>query len=558
MLLLAHSAAKPFTDHPLIFNLHAVDHHHHLLSTSPSPACNAANRSPNAPRIPTPLPLPPLVTRASSHRPDPESHHAKRCTVVPAATVPTSSPRRLTLPIPLPIGLGLDTSAAAQRSLTSVSPPNPARSAPYLGDTAALAAGALSPDGYLLQPHFRRLTSGTRRPRKEPAARLWNPSNSTPRPNPALQKDRRRRRRPSTPPPPSVPINHPELSSAADANDTVGTGAPDYPLLTLPQVLHLRNTGSQRNSLPAERRASNDRRVSLPSSVRASYEGTRSQGPTPTRLEFELGRDEGRRSVREDRAEADKGTERITMATNQNEQAGQSYSQDLERGPDVMDPRRSTATMGDGIGSAVSSSNSSIMGEDVHADEEAWGPQHPCYPHLNPHVPLDSPEHTSTRIIRIKRDWMVRGDLAPTFSNLYPEILDPAGLSEQEFRRIIEKLNGELIPIFNPFSLRNVVDGVLGVVTGWLWDDFGLTAAKSRLNKLEKWIEDWNVINKAMGSIEGVTAPKLISLRRTGYMSLDIQIPDPEVAAAPSTSAGPGDSGTALPLESPSPVHAAA
>lgn len=288
-------------------------------------------------------------------------------------------------------------------------------------------------------------------------------------------------------------------------------------------MLHLRNTASQRNSLQAERRASNDRRVSLPSSVRASYEGTRSQGPTPTRLEFELGRDEERRSVREDCVEADKGTERITMATNQNEQAGQSYSQDLERGPDVMNPRHSAATMGDGIGSAVSSSNSSIMGEDVHADEEAWGPQHPCYPHLNPHVPLDSPENTSTRIIRIKRDWMVRGDLAPTFSNLYPEILDPAGLSEQEFRRIIEKLNGELIPIFNPFSLRNVVDGVLGVVTGWLWDDFGLTAAKSRLNKLEKWIEDWNVdMEKAMDSIEGATAPKLISLRRTGYMSVSV------------------------------------
>jgi hypothetical protein len=186
--------------------------------------------------------------------------------------------------------------------------------------------------------------------------------------------------------------------------------------------------------------------------------------------------------------------------------------------------------MGGGIGSAVSSSNSSIMGEDVHADEEAWGPQHPCYPHLNPHVPLESPEHTSTRIIRIKRDWMVRGDLAPTFSNLYPEILDPAGLSEQEFRRIIEKLNGELIPIFNPFSLRNVVDGVLGVVTGWLWDDFGLTAAKSRLNKLEKWIEDWNVdMEKAMGSIEGATAPKLISLRRTGYMSVSVRTTVPAV-----------------------------
>lgn len=207
--------------------------------------------------------------------------------------------------------------------------------------------------------------------------------------------------------------------------------------------------------------------------------------------------------------------------TVENEATGQSYSQDLEQGPDVMDPRRSTASMGDGIGSAISSSNSSIIGEDVHPDDEAWGPQHPCYPHLNPHVPLDSPEHSSTRIIRIKRDWMIRGDLAPTFSNLYPEILDPAGLSEQEFRRIVEKLNGELIPVFNPFSLRNVVDGVLGVVTGWLWDDFGLASAKSRLNKLEKWIEEWNIeMAKSMGSLDGAMAPKLISLRRTGYMSV--------------------------------------
>ena len=205
-----------------------------------------------------------------------------------------------------------------------------------------------------------------------------------------------------------------------------------------------------------------------------------------------------------------------------NEEAGQSYPRDLERGPDVMDPRHSTTSMGEGIGSAISSSNSSIMGEDVQPDDESWGPQHPCYPHINPHVPIDSPEHSSTRIIRIKRDWMIRGDLAPTFSNLYPEILDPAGLSEQEFRSIIDKLNGELIPIFNPFRLRNIVDAVLGVVTGWLWDDFGLTSAKSRLNKLEKWIEDWNVKKaRSMGSADGSgMAPKLISLRRTGYMSV--------------------------------------
>ncbi|KAK7430079.1 LRR receptor-like serine/threonine-protein kinase RGI2 [Neonectria magnoliae] len=227
----------------------------------------------------------------------------------------------------------------------------------------------------------------------------------------------------------------------------------------------------------------------------------------------------------------------------------ETFSHDLERGPDVMDPRISNVSAGDGIGSAISSSNSSIMGEEVEPDAAGeWGPQHPCYPHINPHVPIDSPEYVSTRIIRIRRDWLLEGDLAPTFSNLYPEILDPAGLSELEFRRIIEKLNAELVPAFNPYGVRNMVDSMLGLVTGWLWDDFGLTGIKSRLSNLERWIEKWNLeMEKTIGSEDGAVAPKLISLRRTGYMTLDIQIPDPEIAPAPSTSAG--DSRTALPLE---------
>lgn len=197
-------------------------------------------------------------------------------------------------------------------------------------------------------------------------------------------------------------------------------------------------------------------------------------------------------------------------------------SADLERGPNVMDPRYSTASAADGIGSALSSSNSSIMGEDVDPNEEEWGPHHPCFPHVNPHVSLDSPEHVTTRIIRIQRDWMVAGDLAPTFSNLYPEILDPAGLSEQEFRRVVSKINAELVEIFNPNRLRNVVDGVLGVATGWLWDDLGLTSVKSRLNKLEAWIEDWNANIQTMSVGQGETSvpPQLISLRRTGYMTV--------------------------------------
>jgi hypothetical protein len=211
----------------------------------------------------------------------------------------------------------------------------------------------------------------------------------------------------------------------------------------------------------------------------------------------------------------DKGKRKAVMAPGDS---------DLERGPDVMvGPRRSVASIPEGIGSAISSSNSSIMGDAEAAPDmgDEWGPQHPCYPHLNPHVPVDSPEYANTRIIRVRRDWLLEGDLAPTFSNLYPEILDPAGVSEQEFRRLIEKLNSELIPIFNPYGLRNMVDGVLGVVTGWLWEDFGLTAAKSRLARLERWIEQWNSeMEKTSSSEESYVPPKIIPLRKTAYLTV--------------------------------------
>ena len=196
------------------------------------------------------------------------------------------------------------------------------------------------------------------------------------------------------------------------------------------------------------------------------------------------------------------------------------FATDLERGPDDDVPRLSSDSI-DGIGSMISSSNSSIMGEELDQDADEWGPMHACYPHLNPHVPVDSPEYTTTRIIRIRRDWLAEGDLAPTFSNLYPEILDPAGISEVEFRRVIDKLNSELVPAFSPYSARNILDSALGLATGWLWEDFGFTAIKAKLNNLEKWIEKWNAqMAKNVASEEGAIPPKLIPLRRTGYMTV--------------------------------------
>ncbi|KAI1317169.1 Golgin subfamily A member 7/ERF4 family-domain-containing protein [Xylariaceae sp. FL0255] len=380
-------------------------------------------------------------------------------------------------------------------------------------------------------------------PRLIRPGRLWNPTNSTPRPPPisCTRPSIPRRRRSSTPPPPSLPINHPtfEITASPDDPDPSGTG--NYPLLTLSEQQQTRQRGSARSSLRIEGRLSEDKRVSLPSSVRQSYDRKRNSFlsvdenlnlphnvsfPSPSRR-------------------VDQGKGKAVMSTQEPEAPSRGFSKDLERGPDAIGqhPNLSNLSLPGGIGSAISSSNSSIIGDpDQHGLGEEWGPQHPCFPHLNPHVPIDSKEYKTTRIIRVRRDWLIAGDLAPTFSNIYPEILDPAGVTEQEFRRIIEKLNGTLLDIFNPFSWRNIFDGVLGALSGWVWDDIGLTNAKTRLNALEKWIEKWNAdMEKTMGSEEGVIAPKIISLRRTGYMNLDFQIPDPEVSlqSEPASRSGP-------------------
>ncbi|KAI5295278.1 hypothetical protein KEM52_001848 [Ascosphaera acerosa] len=148
-------------------------------------------------------------------------------------------------------------------------------------------------------------------------------------------------------------------------------------------------------------------------------------------------------------------------------------------------------------------------GEPVREQELPWGPEHPCYPHMNPHVPIASSEYFTTRIIRIRRDWMIRGDLAPTFSNLYPEILDPM-LPEHEFRKVIAHLNATLIDVYSPTDLRNWLDGMLGFLTGWLWEDAGHTAIKRGLAELEEWIKAWN---ETTGVQQGV---KIWPLRNTG------------------------------------------
>ncbi|KAL9057433.1 MAG: hypothetical protein Q9162_002378 [Coniocarpon cinnabarinum] len=166
----------------------------------------------------------------------------------------------------------------------------------------------------------------------------------------------------------------------------------------------------------------------------------------------------------------------------------------------------------------------SNKGGDGEQNEEgghmAWDSSHPCWPHLNVHQPLDSPLYNSTRLIRIKRDWAIAGDLAPTFSSIYPEIFEPF-MSEQQFRELIAHINEELVRIFDPYSFRAWLDAGIGLATGWLWEDLGLTGVKRELAKLDRWIEKWNNANGAEFAI--------IPLRRTAYLSLDVQIPDPQI-----------------------------
>ncbi len=326
----------------------------------------------------------------------------------------------------------------------------------------------------------------------------------------------------------------------------------------LPEQRQVRPSLSNRASLHLDRCAGAEQRISLPPSLRHSYDEKRAShppspvlpdddepeaGPSTARPEPHLVVPEGQRFFRGRGAsftklqtplglsfrpgsrhtKDDKGKGKAVMAPPAEDPARDGFTPDLERGPDILNHRMSTASGLSGIGSAISSSNSSIMGDPDQPDNgEEWGPQHPCFPHLNPHVPVDSPEYATTRIIRVRRDWLLEGDLAPTFSNLYPDILDPAGVTEHEFRRVIDKLNSELVPIFSPYAWRNVVDNVLGLATGWLWDDLGFTAAKMRLRALEKWIVQWNVeMERAVGGAEeGVIPPKIVPLRQTGYMTV--------------------------------------
>ncbi|KAF2208567.1 hypothetical protein CERZMDRAFT_87647 [Cercospora zeae-maydis SCOH1-5] len=159
-------------------------------------------------------------------------------------------------------------------------------------------------------------------------------------------------------------------------------------------------------------------------------------------------------------------------------------------------------------------------------DEFEWGPQHPCFPHPNTHCAPQSQEFEETRVVRVKRDYLIAGDLYPQFANLYPEILDPL-VTDDEFRDLILHINAILLNAFSPYTVRAWADTILGVATGYFWDDLGFTGAKAGERTLEGWIEMWNEEKQKEGR-----QVKLIGPRTTGFMSLDFVIPDPGIDIA--------------------------
>ena len=131
---------------------------------------------------------------------------------------------------------------------------------------------------------------------------------------------------------------------------------------------------------------------------------------------------------------------------------------------------------------------------------------------------------------------MVAGDLYPVLSNVYPEILAP-WVREVDFRRLIEKLNALLAESFAPRGARAWMDMLMGLVTGWLWEDLGLTRAKRGAKEMESVVASWNEErlredrgrSRSEGDREEMSLVQAIDLRRTGFLCLDIVIPDPKV-----------------------------
>ncbi|CAN9323681.1 unnamed protein product [Alternaria alternata] len=381
------------------------------------------------------------------------------------------------------------TNAFTPFTVTTTTPRPPA--AAYPPPSASPVPARWSLTNRIFNLNLRSLYQG---PPRLPASRLWNPVNSSPR---------------------TLQVENPAPAAAHAAP----TGVLYPPLRTAPREEHYPN-------LPIERDvgAREDGRDEYPLLSLPEQRLSR-QSPVPSSLAVQRSTAEdsisGRTSIalpRDRRSQqlSQPPTPGPAMASGANPRDSVSpaphVDKDIEAGRNHQHPQQqqqqqpgmlSRVSLPSSRRTSLGSRRSGSAGDDDAdaASEFPWGPSHPCFPHPNPHVPLDSELYNTTRIIRIKRDWMTKDD----------------------FRILIKKINDTLIDAFDPFTLRACLDTVMGIATFWLWEDAGFTGVKKQLAELERWIEDWN---RDIGAKEAV---KIIPLRRTGYLTLDVQIPDPHL-----------------------------
>lgn len=117
-------------------------------------------------------------------------------------------------------------------------------------------------------------------------------------------------------------------------------------------------------------------------------------------------------------------------------------------------------------------------------------------------------------MIRIARDFMVFGDLAPAYSNVFPDILEPH-VTEDQFRVVVAHVNEGLHEAFDPWNVWNWVDAVVGLLTLWLIEELVSTHCKRVLRRVEIYLEERNRELEASGQ-----KAMFVPLRRTGYMNV--------------------------------------
>lgn len=109
---------------------------------------------------------------------------------------------------------------------------------------------------------------------------------------------------------------------------------------------------------------------------------------------------------------------------------------------------------------------------------------------------------------------MVAGDLAPAYSNIFPEILEPH-VSEEQFRGVVARVNGELREAYDPWNWWNWMDAVLGLLTLWMWEEVVETHCKRVLRRVEGFLEERNREMEKGGQMA-----VFVPLRRTGYLNV--------------------------------------